>query len=158
MFGFQWNTAIGSLYRFLWPTLDSFPWTLRLAQAIFALAAGCAVALATRRHDYGIWLVPMAILCVRLVFDPLLFFYYWMAPATVGLCALAVALYRRAWVPALIAAGVVAWLWVPPAAPLLSAILMSLLVAASVVALRVVAPRVQHFGSSPAALGPLDRR
>jgi hypothetical protein len=138
MFGFQWTTALGSIYRFLWPDLATFPWTFRLAQALLALAAGCAAALATRKHVSGVWLVPMAIISVRLVFDPLLFFYYWMAPATVALCALAFALYRRAWIAAVLSVVVVACLWLPPAAPLLTAILLAVMVALAVVALRLV--------------------
>ncbi len=141
MFDFQWGVRLGTLYRDLWPQLDSFPWTLRVAQALLALAAGCIVAVLLRKSMYGIWLAPMAILTVRLVFDPLIFFYYWMAPATVALCALAVTLYLRAWIPAAIAAGVIAWLWLPPADPLLSAILMALLTAACVAALRVAGAR-----------------
>jgi hypothetical protein len=138
MFDFGWGVAMGSIYRDLWPHLDSFPWTLRLAQAALALGAGLIVAFLSRRSLYGLWLTPMAILTVRLVFDPLLFFYYWMAPATVALCVLAVALYRRAWIPAVVAAGIVAWLWFPPASALLTAILMSLLVFGAAVAVRIV--------------------
>jgi hypothetical protein len=141
MFGFHWNTALGSIYRELWPQLTAFPWAFRLAQAVLALAAGLAVALLTRRYIYSLWLVPLAILSVRLVFDPLLFFYYWMAPATVALCALAATLYLRSWIPAVVAAGIVAWLWLPPQAPLLTAILMTLLVALAVLGLRLADAR-----------------
>ena len=141
MFAFQWGVRLGTLYRDLWPHLDSFPWTLRLAQALLAICAGCVVAVLLRKSMYGVWLAPMAILSVRLVFDPLLFFYYWMAPATVALCALAVTLYLRAWVSAAVAAGVITWLWLPPVDPLLTAILMALLVIACVAALRIAGSR-----------------
>lgn len=155
MFDFHWDVNLISLYRLLWPHLDSFPWTLRLAQALLALGAGVLVAFLTRRSIYGIWLVPMAILTVRLVFDPLLFFYYWMAPATVALCVLAVALYRRAWIPAVIAAGIVAWLWLPPADPLLTAILMSALVLGAAITVRLLERRARpNAEDSPAPSKP----
>jgi hypothetical protein len=137
MFNFQWNISLGTVYRAIWPHLATFPWTLRALQAVFALTAGWGVALLTRRYVYGIWLVPLAVLSVRLLLDPLLFFYYWMGPATVALCALAATLYLRKWIPAVVAAGVVGWLWLPPQAPFLTAVSMVLLVALAVLALRI---------------------
>jgi hypothetical protein len=141
MFEYNWFVSLGTLYRLVWPNLTSFPWTLRLAQAVLALAAGWGPALATRKGVYGIWLVPMAIISVRFVFDPLLDFYYWMAPATVAICALAATLYLRKWVPALIAAALIASLWIPPTRSVTAAIAMTVLVALCVVALKIVERR-----------------
>ncbi|HEX4057587.1 MAG TPA: hypothetical protein VHX87_04630 [Galbitalea sp.] len=138
MFEYHWFVSLGTLYRLVWPGLTSFPWTLRIAQAVLALAAGWGTALATRKGVYGVWLVPMAIISVRFVFDPLLDFYYWMAPATVAICALGATLYLRKWIPALIAAGLIASLWIPPTRSVVAAIAMTVLVGLCVAALKIV--------------------
>jgi hypothetical protein len=137
MFQFRWFVSLGTLYRLLWPHLDTFPWTFRLAQAVLALAAGWVVALLTRKTVYGLWLVPLAIISVRLVFDPLLDFYYWMAPATVALCALAATLYLRKWIPAAIALGLIASLWIPPNRSVTAALAMTALVVVCVITLKI---------------------
>jgi hypothetical protein len=141
MFEYHWSVSLGTLYRLVLPHLSTFPWTFRLAQAVLALAAGWGVALATRKTVYAIWLVPMAIISVRFVFDPLLDFYYWMAPATVALCALGATLYLRKWIPAVIAAGLIASLWIPPTRSVTAAIAMTVLVGLCVLALRIVERR-----------------
>lgn len=154
MFEYHWFVSLGTLYRLVWPTLTSFPWTLRVVQAVLALAAGWGVALATRKTVYGVWLVPMAIISVRFVFDPLLDFYYWMAPATVALCALAATLYLRKWIPAIISAGLIASLWIPPTRSVAAAIAMTVLVGLCVAALAIVARRRQ---SNPIPAPPTSR-
>jgi hypothetical protein len=141
MFEYHWLVSLGTLYRLIWPHLSAFPWTARLAQAVLALAAGWGAALATRKGVYGVWLVPMAIISVRFVFDPLLDFYYWMAPATMALCALAATLYLRKWIPAVISAGLIASLWIPPTRSVVAAIAMTLLVLLCIVALKIVERR-----------------
>jgi hypothetical protein len=154
MFEYKWVVSLGTLYRALWPHLGGFPWTFRLAQAVLALAAGWLVALLTRKTVYGVWLVPLAIISVRLVFDPLLDFYYWMAPATVALCALAATLYLRKWAPALIAVGLIASLWIPPTRSVTAAIAMTVLVSLCVVALKLVERRgrIERLDARPSSL------
>jgi hypothetical protein len=155
MFGYRWPVSLGTLYRLVWPDLDSFPWTLRLAQAVLALAAGVVAALLSRKTVYGVWLVPMAIIAVRLVFDPLLDFYYWMAPATVALCALAATMYLRKWIPALIAAAVIASLWIPPTRSVAAAFALTGLVIACIAALTIAGRRREsapHDLAEPVAL------
>lgn len=149
MFEYHWFVSLGTLYRLVWPHLTTFPWTLRLAQAVLALAAGWGTALATRKGVYGVWLVPMAIISVRFVFDPLLDFYYWMAPATVALCALAATLYLRKWIPALISAGLIASLWIPPTRSVTAAIAMTVLVVLCVVGLKIVERRRERPIDAP---------
>lgn len=157
MFEYHWFVSLGTLYRLLWPNLTAFPWTLRLAQAVLALAAGWGTALAARKGVYGIWLVPMAIISVRFVFDPLLDFYYWMAPATVAICALAATLYLRKWIPAVIAAALIASLWIPPTRSVTAAIAMTVLVLACVVALKIVERRRENAPAPPAGHPATDQ-
>jgi hypothetical protein len=153
MFEYHWFVSLGTLYRLFWPNLTTFPWTLRLGQAVLALAAGWGTAVATRKTVYGVWLVPMAIISVRFVFDPLLDFYYWMAPATVAICALAATLYLRKWIPALVAAGLIASLWIPPTRSVAAAIAMTILVGLCIAALRIVERRRSERTAAPPTSG-----
>ncbi len=128
MFGFAWPVSEVSLYALVAPDLGAFPWHLRLLQAVVALAAGSAVAIAVRRTPHGVWLVPLAVLVTRLALDPLLYPYYWLAPQTVALLAAAFVVSRRD-VPAVAGVAVsAALLWVVPATPLVQAWLLVLVV------------------------------
>jgi hypothetical protein len=72
-------------------------WPLRIAQGALALGAGVAVARAARNSRHAVWLVPGAVVVVRLLLDPLDSGYYFVAvegPALVGL-ALAAAIGLR---------------------------------------------------------------
>jgi hypothetical protein len=111
MFGFHWNVGSATLYGFFWPGLSAFPWSLRVAQSVFALAAGVTTALLFRRNRFGPWAVPFSIVAARLLVDPLLLWYYWLAPASIALTALAVGIYWRAWTIAIGALGVIVLLW-----------------------------------------------
>jgi hypothetical protein len=147
MFGYHWRISSLSLYPRIWPGMVTFPWTLRLAQAALALAAGVAVALAGRRADYGILLVPFAILCVRLLLDPVLWTYYWIAPATVALLALAAFVVGRRWILSAFAALIIVWLWFSDRFPVQTAIAFVVLVIACAI---VLATRGQRAGTSAA--------
>jgi hypothetical protein len=142
MFGMTWRIGAASLPHLLAPDLATFPWTLRLAQAVLAVAAGCAVAMLTRSTDYGIWLVPLAILLVRLLPDPLLFGYYWVAPATVALLLAGALLMSREWVAGSIAVVLILVVWIPSArtVPVACAMLTAVAAATAVVAMRARAP------------------
>ncbi|MES1248887.1 MAG: hypothetical protein ABUS54_14565 [Actinomycetota bacterium] len=63
----------------------SFGWPLRLVQAAAALAIGSSCAVALRRSAYGIWVVPIVVVCVRLLLDPLDTDYYFLGIASCGI-------------------------------------------------------------------------
>jgi hypothetical protein len=109
MFSFSWPVQPETLVHALAPQLVTFPWTLRLAQAAAALAAGLVVAWLCRSTPHRVWLVPLSAVALRLLCDPCLFGYYWIAPSTLVLCGIAIALRDRAW--ATLAATAVAFLW-----------------------------------------------
>jgi lipoprotein signal peptidase len=73
LFGFHWHVSSGSAWGLLFPHLTSFPWSLRVVQALVATIAGFVVARLTRSTWYAIWLAPLAIVGARLLLDPLLF-------------------------------------------------------------------------------------
>lgn len=98
MFSFAWPVRAGTLVHMLDPGLAAFPWTLRLVQAALALAGGVAVALGCRGSQHRVWLVPLTVLGLRLLIDPCLYPYYWVAPGVVLTCGMALmASLRRPW-------------------------------------------------------------
>jgi hypothetical protein len=144
VFGFHWPIFTVSIYAVVFPHLHQFTWALRALQAAVAVLAGWGVALLTRRTRYAVWLVPLAIIAARLVADPLLLNYYWVAPAAVALSGLAAAIYARAWVAAGVATILVGWFWFPRPQPFISAALMLLVVVVcAIVARRTEAPTAQ---------------
>jgi hypothetical protein len=60
---------------------------VRAVQATAAVGAGAAVAWALRRRSAVIWAAPLATVLVRLVFDPVFYAAYWLAPLTLALVA-----------------------------------------------------------------------
>lgn len=110
MFQFHWNVSDATLVHLLRPELTAFPWTYRLLQASFALGAGTAVAFVTRRTAYSPWLVAMTVLSARLLLDPLMYPYYWLAPASLAIAAAAFSVYRRNPVAIVFSVGVAVWL------------------------------------------------
>jgi hypothetical protein len=126
MFGFHWTVDPATLYGLFWPGLSAFPWSLRVAQSVFALAAGVAAALLLRRNRFGPWAVPFSIVAARLIVDPLLLWYYWFAPASIALAALAVAIHWRAWTIAIGALGVIILLWFAESIQPVAAIILAI--------------------------------
>jgi hypothetical protein len=130
LFGFHWHVSSGSAWGLLFPHLTSFPWSLRVVQALVATIAGFVVARLTRSTWYAIWLAPLAIVGARLLLDPLLFGYYWIAAATVALSALAALVSVRQWIPAGVAAALAIWFWFPGPEPLVSVAVLVVVVVA----------------------------
>jgi hypothetical protein len=66
------------------PGID-FTWSMRLMQALAALAAGAGVALVLRRSIHAVWLAPLTVVAVRLVLDPVRYPWYWLPVQTLAL-------------------------------------------------------------------------
>jgi hypothetical protein len=80
MFEHEWHVATGTLLSVVVAPGTEFGWPLRLLQASLALTAGAAVAWRLRRSAHAVWLVPLAVVLVRLALDPLAFGWYWLEP------------------------------------------------------------------------------
>jgi hypothetical protein len=91
----QWPVTDASLIHVLWPHATEFGWAPRLLQAVVCLTVGSALAVSLRKRPAAIWLVPSAILLARLVFDPVQFSYYWVAPQLTLAAGIALADPRR---------------------------------------------------------------
>ncbi len=97
MFGFAWPVYSGTLPYLLAPDAEQFPWVLRLAQAALSVAAGAAVALVLRRRRDSLWLVPLTVCSVRLLFDPVALHYYTVAPVLLAIGGLALCAAQGRW-------------------------------------------------------------
>jgi hypothetical protein len=92
MGSYHWVVMGRSLLGHVVAPGTAFGWPLRLAQGALALAAGAGVARTVRRSPHALWLVPLAIVLVRIALDPLQSGYYFdglQAPALAGLVLVA---------------------------------------------------------------------
>jgi hypothetical protein len=98
MFDYAWRVEGWTLVRVLVPAGSEFPWSLRLLQGACALGVGTALALTLRRTERAVWAVPLGIVAARVLLDPTLYSWYWLALETlalVGATELATGLRRR---------------------------------------------------------------
>jgi hypothetical protein len=86
---YRWTVADGTPVSLL--LRGEFPWSLRLVQALLAVAVGAAIVLAGRRSVGGGVAAAGAIVCVRLLLDPERHGWYWIAAQLLAV-ALGVAL------------------------------------------------------------------
>ena len=78
MFEHEWHVATGTILSLVIQPGTHFGWPLRLLQSALALAAGAAIATRFRRSVHAFWLVPLGVVIVRLVLDPLAFGWYFL--------------------------------------------------------------------------------
>jgi hypothetical protein len=87
MFEYSWSVASGTVVAVLVEPGSSYSWAVRVVQAGAAVGAGGAVAWALRRRSAVVWAAPFAAVLVRLVFDPVFYAAYLVAPLTLALVA-----------------------------------------------------------------------
>jgi hypothetical protein len=92
---FQWTIDARSLLGHVVTPGTAFGWPLRLLQGGAALAAGGALAWRLRRNVHAVWVVPLVVVVVRLLLDPLDSDYYFLGVATPALVGLALVASRR---------------------------------------------------------------
>ena len=95
MFGFHWQVAPYTLDHWMWPHLTAFTWPMRLLQGLAALGAGCVLAVLARKSPGRVWLVAFGIVVARLILDPLMAPYYWLALQALLLVGLLAIDWRR---------------------------------------------------------------
>ena len=134
MFEFAWPVREATLVHALWPQLETFPWGLRLAQAALVLLIGGAVALLARGSLYAPWLVPLAVVVVRLLADPTFYGYYWLAADILVLGLVAVLCARAMWIHAAVVAVplIVLWMYTTKGVPAAIVLLIAVIAAAVV--------------------------
>ena len=87
MLELEWQVAAGTVVSLVVEPGSSYPWAVRVLQAGVAIACGAAVARALRRRSSVIWAAPLAAVLVRLLFDPVFYAAYLLAPLTLALVA-----------------------------------------------------------------------
>lgn len=75
---FVWGIESYSLIHLLGFS-GEFTWWMRLAQGALTLAGGTLLALIGSNPRGTEWLLPLQLIAVRLILDPLSFAYYWLA-------------------------------------------------------------------------------
>ena len=100
MTAYRWTVAAGSPLGLVLSPGTGFGWPLRLAQGALALAAGVAAARAARGSAHALWLVPLAVVAVRLLLDPLGSGYYYPGLEGPALCGAALLALRGLPLPA----------------------------------------------------------
>jgi hypothetical protein len=85
MLDYRWRVNGDTLLGLVVEPGSSFTWSMRLVQGLFALAAGAGVAWALRRSLHAVWLAPLTVVAVRLVFDPVRYPWYWLAVQALAL-------------------------------------------------------------------------
>ncbi len=75
----RWPVQSSSLVHLLWPGATTFGWLPRLIQGGLSIGVGAVLAARMRRSPSAIWVVPMAVVLVRLIFDPTQLDYYWVS-------------------------------------------------------------------------------
>ena len=89
---YRWTVADGTPVSLL--VHGEFPWGLRLAQGVLAVAVGAVILLTSRRSLAGGVAAAGAVVAVRLLLDPERHGWYWIAPQLLAV-ALGVALLAR---------------------------------------------------------------
>jgi hypothetical protein len=95
---YEWNVNDGTFLSLLVPAGAPFGWSLRLLQGAFAVGAGVAAARLLRRSPHAPWVVPLAVVAVRLLLDPFHLPYYRAAlwgPLLVGAALVASRVFVR---------------------------------------------------------------
>jgi hypothetical protein len=87
MLEYSWDVASGTPISAIVEPGSSYPWAVRVLQGLAAVSAGAVVAWAVGRRSAVIWAAPLAAILVRLVFDPVFYAAYWLAPLTLALLA-----------------------------------------------------------------------
>ena len=85
MLDYRWRVNGDTLLSLVVEPGTDFTWPMRLLQGLAALAAGAGVALVLRRSLHAVWLVPLTVVSVRLVLDPVRYPWYWLAVQTLAL-------------------------------------------------------------------------
>jgi hypothetical protein len=73
---YEWNVNHNTFLSVFVPAGAPYPWSLRLLQGAFAVSAGVAAARLLRSSPHATWAVPLTVVAVRLLFDPVFLPYY----------------------------------------------------------------------------------
>lgn len=87
MLDFSWQIKPHSPLAFLFDAGSGFGWELRVLQAVVVCGLGGLASLRLRGDPFAHLKVPLVLMGLRLVTDPLDYHYYLLGPGTIGLIA-----------------------------------------------------------------------
>lgn len=119
LFAHHWPVDPASVVHLVAPTLTGADWAVRLVQALVTAGGCAAIAWRYRGDPRGYYLAPFAAGALRVASDPVVFGYYWISVATVGLIAVARLRWARPsarWV-AVAGLGYLPWAMAAPTVP-----------------------------------------
>jgi hypothetical protein len=94
---YRWEIAHSSLVHRLFRDSATFSWAMRAAQSAVVVTVGAALALVIRGRQRADWTVPIGIVALKLLLDPIVFSYYSLTLAVLALFG--AALIVRKWPP-----------------------------------------------------------
>lgn len=89
-FQYEWTVQVTSFARHAYDIGAPVTWAMRAHQGAVAMATGVVCFLVTRKRMASLWLVPFAIIAMRLVLDPTIYYYYTLPLSILGLIGAAV--------------------------------------------------------------------
>lgn len=78
LFDNAWVVNSGTLIHLLAPNVSQFTWPLRLLQGTAAVGAAAMVMWWRRASPDVVWSVPLVVVLVRILLDPVVLGYYWL--------------------------------------------------------------------------------
>jgi hypothetical protein len=105
-FDYRWDIASTSVVHKLFSDSATFSWAMRVTQSVVVVVVGGALALFIRGRQRADWTVPIGIVAVKLLLDPIVFSYYSLTLAVLALLGAALVVRKLPpWVRVLGAAG-----------------------------------------------------
>lgn len=101
-FSYAWSVE-SAVLSLLLPAVSEFPWWMRALQAAITVALGSCVAIFMATRAGIVWLLPMVLLAIRVLLDPMPHYYLWTPFEVLALIAAidlgGLARPRRIWLP-----------------------------------------------------------
>lgn len=94
-FEYRWDVAPDAPLRLALGADTPFTWPMRLVQAVVVVGTGAWMALRFRRSRDIAWALPLWVVGVRLLIDPLDYHYYWVAAWTICTLGILTRIPRR---------------------------------------------------------------
>lgn len=132
-FDHRWTIEAGAPVALLLGEGAPFGWPLRLLQASVTTLLGAALARRVRKNVDALWLLPLALVLVRLLLDPLgSSIYYWLPVETLALIGGTVLIAATSsWRPRLLIGGLVYIAFLRTLLPFTAVVLLLLAAAAA---------------------------
>ncbi|MFN2594882.1 MAG: glycosyltransferase 87 family protein [Actinomycetota bacterium] len=93
-FSYHWTVSAVAPLHYVLGAGSDFSWGARLLQGALVLGGGGAAAWFGRKSPAAVWAVPLVLVVLRVLVDPVYYWYYWVPAQTLGLVGIASLLLR----------------------------------------------------------------